>query len=53
MQRKLNESDKALNLINVVNFRIFLANIQLDFAQKREIDTRTLIKALEDELNKK
>ena len=53
IQRKLNESDKSLNLINVANFRMFLANIQLDYVQKSEIDTRTLIKTLEVELNKK
>jgi hypothetical protein len=47
----LNESDKALDLINVANFRMFLANIQLDNVQERESDTRVLIKALEDELN--
>ena len=53
IQKKLNETDKSLNLINVANFRMFLANIQLDFAQKRESDTRNLIKTLEIELNKK
>ena len=52
IQRVLNASDKSLNLINVVSFRIWLANIQLDLVQKTESDTRNLIKALEIELNK-
>ena len=52
IQRKLNKTDNAINLINVVNFRMFLANIQLDFVQKIQLDTRNLIKALEGELNK-
>ena len=51
IQMKLNESDQALNLINAANFRMFLANIQLDYVQKSESDTRSLIKTLEDELN--
>ena len=52
VQKELNSLDKALNLINVVNFRMFLANLQIDFAQKSESDTRNLIKSLEIELNK-
>ena len=53
IQRELNESDKSLNLINAASFRMFLANIQLEYAQKSENNTRTLIKTLEVELNKK
>ena len=52
IQRKLNKTDNSINLINMVNFRMFLANIQLDFVKKSEIDTRALIKSLEGELNK-
>jgi len=48
----LNNSAKSLNLINVVSFRMFLANIQIDFVQTSESDTRNLIKSLEVELNK-
>ncbi len=33
--------------------RYMVCNIQIDFAQKRESDTRNLIKTLEIELNKK
>jgi len=53
IQKKLNKSDKSLNLINIANFRMFLANIQLDYVQKSKNDTRNLIKILEVELNKK
>ncbi len=52
VQKELNSLDKSLNLINVVNFRMFLANLQIDFTQKSESDTRNLIKSLEIELNK-
>ena len=52
VQKELNSLDKSLNLINVVSFRMFLANLQRDFAQKSESDTRNLIKSLEIELNK-
>jgi hypothetical protein len=52
IQKELNNSAKSLNLINVVSFRMFLANIQIDFVQTSESDTRNLIKSLEVELNK-
>jgi hypothetical protein len=52
IQKELKNLDKSLNLINVVSFRMFLANIQIDFAKKSESDTRNLIKSLEVELNK-
>ena len=52
VQKELNSLDKSLNLINVVSFRMLLANLQIDFAQKSESDTRNLIKSLEIELNK-
>ena len=52
VQRKLKNLDQSLTLINVTNFRMFLANVQLDFVKQTERDTKVLIKALEDELNK-
>jgi hypothetical protein len=52
VQKELNNLENSLNLINVVSFRMFLANIQIDFAQKSESDTRNLITSLEIELNK-
>jgi hypothetical protein len=52
IQTKLNQADNALNLINVVNLRILLANVQLDYVQKSESDAKALINILENEFQK-
>jgi len=53
IQVKLKDSDNAISLINIANFRMFLANAQLNFVEEIESDIKGLLKELEDELDRR
>lgn len=53
IQVKLKDSDNAISLINIANFRMFLANAQLNFVKEIESDIMGLLKELEDELDRR
>ncbi|WP_199222968.1 DUF6090 family protein [Rhodohalobacter mucosus] len=52
LQTKLSDLDNAARMINVVNFRILLANIQLSFAGEYLERTADLLELIEVELDK-
>lgn len=51
LQRKLTIKDNALKLMNVVNFRLLLANVQLDYTARLEKQTNELLEAVKNELS--
>ena len=53
IQVKLKDSDNAISLINIANFRMFLSNAQLNFVEEIESDIKGLLKELEDELDRR
>ena len=53
IQKKLMDSDNVVSLINITNFRMFLANVQLNFVEELERDTNNMIMLLEDELDRR
>lgn len=53
IQMKLMDSDNIVSLINITNFRMFLANVQLNFVEELERDTNNMLMLLEDELDRR
>lgn len=51
VQAKLNNAENALLLINAVNFRMFLANVQLDLVGRVENNTEALLETIRTALS--